>query len=170
MAGSLALAVRITVDRMFMATSSGDGRVWSHSRVNMNSIELKIGDVARRARVSVDTVRYYERLGLLRALGRTASGYRRFSAITVDRICFAKELQELGFSLEEIQAVLEDVDRGTAECAAERSRFEEVALRIDARIEELHKTRARIAQVLVDCRTGPCKWADRAREVAESRE
>src|SRR5689334_294289 len=84
---------------------------------------LSIGAVARAAAVSVDTVRYYERRGLLPRPPRGASGYRAYEPPTIDRIRFAKHLQGLGFTLDEVVALLRDVDRGSATCAEERPRF-----------------------------------------------
>jgi DNA-binding transcriptional MerR regulator len=61
--------------------------------------EFRIGEVAAQAGVSVDTVRYYERRGLLPFVSRTHSGYRVFTAQAVERIRFIKQAQEIGFSL-----------------------------------------------------------------------
>ena len=63
----------------------------------------QIGEIASLGNVSVDAVRYYERLGLLSASGRSPSGYRIFPLETVERIKFIKQAQTLGFSLEEIR-------------------------------------------------------------------
>ena len=64
---------------------------------------LQIGEIAALADVSVDTVRYYEKLKLLPTAARTNSGYRVFSVETAERIKFIKQAQEMGFSLEEIK-------------------------------------------------------------------
>ena len=68
---------------------------------------LQIGEIAALADVSVDTVRYYEKLKLLPTAARTNSGYRVFSVETADRIRFIKQAQEMGFTLDEIKQ-LED--------------------------------------------------------------
>lgn len=64
---------------------------------------LQIGEIAALADVSVDTVRYYEKLKLLPTAARTNSGYRVFSVETADRIRFIKQAQEIGFTLDEIK-------------------------------------------------------------------
>jgi len=64
---------------------------------------LQIGEIAALAEVSVDTVRYYEKLKLLPTATRTNSGYRMFSVETADRIRFIKQAQEMGFTLDEIK-------------------------------------------------------------------
>src|SRR5438105_511917 len=112
---------------------------------------MKIGELAREANVSVDTVRFYERRGLLAAPLRRPSGYRDYARSSVDRLRFAKELQCLGFTLDEIVDVLADVDRGAATCAAERKRFELVLARIDRKLTELRGVRRRLARTLARC-------------------
>ncbi|RMH60207.1 MAG: heavy metal-responsive transcriptional regulator, partial [Bacteroidetes bacterium] len=67
---------------------------------------MKIGDVAKRAGVNVQTIRFYERKGLMEAPPRTASGYRQYTGEAVRRIRFIKHAQELGFSLREIHELL----------------------------------------------------------------
>src|ERR687891_378201 len=62
---------------------------------------MKIGQVADRAGVSIDTVRFYERRGVLPVPERTASGYRTYTPATVDRIRLARRLQQLGLTLDE---------------------------------------------------------------------
>lgn len=64
---------------------------------------LQIGEIAALADVTVDTVRYYEKLKLLPTAARTNSGYRVFSVETVERIRFIKQAQEMGFTLDEIK-------------------------------------------------------------------
>jgi MerR family transcriptional regulator, copper efflux regulator len=67
---------------------------------------LKIGQVAEKGRVNLQTIRYYEREGLLPAPPRLASGYRLFTEDTVRRVRFIKRAQELGFTLAEIRDLL----------------------------------------------------------------
>lgn len=69
-------------------------------------MSLKIGEVAERGAVNLQTIRYYEREGLLPAPPRRASGYRMFPESTVRRIRFIKRAQELGFTLAEIRELL----------------------------------------------------------------
>lgn len=68
---------------------------------------LTIGELAKRGGVNLETIRYYERLGLLPTPPRTASGYRAFPGEAVSRIHFIKRSQELGFSLKEIGELLD---------------------------------------------------------------
>ena len=75
---------------------------------------FRIGEVAERSDVSVDTVRYYERRKLLPEAPRTAGGYRLFGPEAIERITFIKQAQDLGFTLEEVSTLL-SAD-GTSDC------------------------------------------------------
>jgi DNA-binding transcriptional MerR regulator len=123
---------------------------------------LKIGDVARRAGITVDAVRFYERRGVLPSPVRRASGYRQYSEATIERIRFAKSLQALGFTLDEIADVLRAVDAGIASCERERPRFETVLARIDEKIRELSTTRRNLVATLRRCRDGSCTFVEQA--------
>lgn len=67
---------------------------------------MNIGEVAAAAGVNVQTVRYYERRGILQPPGRTMAGYRNYEQTAVTRVRFVKRAQELEFSLDEIQDLL----------------------------------------------------------------
>jgi DNA-binding transcriptional MerR regulator len=118
---------------------------------------MKIGQVARQAGVSVDTIRFYERRGLLPVAERRPSGYREFDPSTVERVRTTKAMQDLGFTLDEIVDALHAHDAGGGTCASERWRLEAVVDRFDARIAELRQARDHAARALDDCRTGRCR-------------
>lgn len=101
----------------------------------MPDAEYTIGDVADAAGVGVETIRYYERRGLVPRPGRALGAYRRYGRGHVDRIRFIKRAQALGFSLEEIATLLE-LEDGT-----DRRSIRRIA---GARLEE---TRRRIADL-----------------------
>jgi DNA-binding transcriptional MerR regulator len=118
---------------------------------------VKIGEVARSAGVSVDTVRFYERRGVLPEADRRPSGYRVFPESAADRIRSAKALQDLGFTLDEVVDALHAHDTGDATCETERWRLEAVVARLDERIAQLQRVRRNAAGCLDDCRAGCCR-------------
>lgn len=83
---------------------------------------VKIGELARRSDVNVQTVRYYERRGLLPDPREGVGGYREYGDADVDRLRFVKEAQSLGFTLEEIEELVSLRSRGTAREVRERAR------------------------------------------------
>lgn len=118
---------------------------------------MKIGQVARQAGVSVDTVRFYERRGVVPAARRRPSGYREFTESTVERIRTAKALQDMGLTLDEVIDALQAHDTGDATCESERWRLEAVVDRIGAKIVELERARQNALDILEDCRAGQCR-------------
>ena len=117
---------------------------------------MKIGEIAGAAGVSVDTVRFYERVGVLPAPERTASGYRDYPPGTVERIGLTRELQAVGFTLSEAVAALAAHDAGGATCASERWRLDAVLARVDARLAELAALRERVVAARAACQRGDC--------------
>jgi DNA-binding transcriptional MerR regulator len=119
---------------------------------------LKIGQVADLAEVSIDTVRFYERRGVLPLPERTPSGYRTYTPATVERIRLARRLQRLGLTLDEVIDALHATDGGDITCASERWRLEAVLERVDVKITELQATRRHVRDVLAACDTGNCAF------------
>jgi DNA-binding transcriptional MerR regulator len=120
---------------------------------------VKIGQVAKQAGVSVDTIRFYERRGVLPTAGRRPSGYRVFDESTVERIRMAKALQDMGFTLDEAIDALHAHDTGDATCDSERWRLEAVLDRIDTKIANLQRARHHTQGILEGCRAGQCQLA-----------
>ncbi len=76
-----------------------------------------IGEVAKRTRCNIETIRYYERIELIPAPARTEGGHRVYDAASIDRLRFVRRCRELGFPLPEIRALLGLVDGGDYTCA-----------------------------------------------------
>lgn len=117
---------------------------------------MKIGQVAAESGVSIDTIRFYERRGILPAPPRTPAGYRLYSGSTVDRIRLARRLQGLGLTLGEIASALHDRDAGHASCQTQRWRLEAALDRIEARIADLVRLRGDVRAALAACEAGTC--------------
>src|SRR6266568_3332545 len=107
---------------------------------------LSIGQVARRAGVGVETVRFYEREGLLEEPPRRASGYRQYSEEVVTRLRFIKRAQQLGFSLKEISELLLRVDAQTS-CEEVKGRTEAKIAEVERKMVELQRMRQALLQV-----------------------
>lgn len=116
---------------------------------------LKIGAVARLAEVSIDTVRYYERRGLLRPEAMLPSGYRLYTERAVARIRIARQLQGLGMTLEEVGDALRAHDDGGS-CDSERWRLAAARDRVDTELARLTAVRAELDATLARCAAGRC--------------
>jgi MerR family copper efflux transcriptional regulator len=112
---------------------------------------LTIGAVAKRAGVAIDTIRYYEREGLLPEPLRRPSGYRSYGEGTVAQLRFIRRAKTLGFTLEEIRDLLAlstDRQRGVK---AVKQRAQQRLADIEARIAELERVRAGLAELVEAC-------------------
>lgn len=112
---------------------------------------MRIGELAKRAGVSVQTVRYYERRGLLPEPDRTRSGYRAYDAGDLQRLEFVLRVKTLGFTLSEIAELLDlRVDpRRTADDVRRRAR-EKIA-DVDARMRDLRQIRRVLGRLVESC-------------------
>ena len=115
----------------------------------MNS--LTIGQLAKIAGVGVETVRFYERKGLLAEPNRRPSGYRQYGEEVVNRLRFIKRAKELGFTLNEIKELLSLRLDPTTTCAAVKERAEEKIDDIEAKIRTLRRMKNALVKVTKAC-------------------
>jgi len=111
---------------------------------------LTIGALAKQAGVRIDTVRFYERRGLLPEPSRTAAGYRTYNNTTIDRIQFIRRAKNLGFSLDEIQKLLGLQDSGGAKADVKQLTRIKLA-QIDDKIEDLTRIRKVLDTLSTKC-------------------
>ena len=115
---------------------------------------LKIGEVAERGGVNLQTIRYYEREGLLPKPPRLSSGYRMFPADAVHRVLFIKRAQELGFSLAEVQELLRLQRSPSRDRPHIRKISERRIAQIDQKIAELERMRKALKTLVHACHEG----------------
>ena len=113
---------------------------------------LTIGQVARRAEVGVETVRFYERQGLLEEPARRESGYRQYPEDVVARLRFIRRAKELGFSLKEIKELLALRVDPTTTCAQVRSKAAAKLADVEQKIEALRRIRKALVKLTAVCR------------------
>lgn len=132
---------------------------------------LTIGQLAERAGVGVETVRFYERKGLLEEPDRRASGYRQYDESVVSRLGFIRRAKELGFTLGEISELLSlRLDPSTT-CADVKSRAQDKLTDIDAKIRTLRKMKNALVKMTQECSgrgpTSQCPTLDAIEPVGE---
>lgn len=111
--------------------------------------DLGIGELARRAGVAIDTVRYYERSGLLAPHHRLPSGYRRYRDREVARLRFIRRGQGLGFTLAEIKSLLE---LSSQRNVSQVKRSAQAKLQdVERRIQQLRRIREGLAALIAEC-------------------
>jgi Hg(II)-responsive transcriptional regulator len=112
---------------------------------------MRTGELAAHAGVNVQTVRFYERRGILPKPGRTSSGYRVYSTEAVRLIRFIKRAQELGFTLDEIEELLRLRSNRRASCSAVKAAGEAKMTAVDAKIGSLKAMKRALAVLLASC-------------------
>ena len=111
---------------------------------------LKIGEVAKASGIGIETLRFYEKSGLLDSPSRTESGYRIYSADVLDRLDFIKRAQVLGFSLDEIKRIIADKHAGQSPCAEVREIVRQRLAELDSRMSEMKRYRKELASALAE--------------------
>lgn len=121
---------------------------------------LTIGKLAKLADVNIETVRYYERIGILPEPHRQESGYRLYSPEDVSRLKFILHAKELGFSLNEIRELLELRVEPETNCDEVREQAEAKIANIEEKIANLQRIRSALFTLAIACRerrqTGEC--------------
>jgi DNA-binding transcriptional MerR regulator len=134
-----------------------DSKVYRH-RVATRTISETAGD----AGVSTDTLRYYERLGLVQPTARTASGYRLYNPEAPRRVMFIKGAQRLGLRLGDIKQLLDIRDRGACPCGHTRALLQQQLDDVDTKLVQLAALRRELTDILEradDCPgTTPGTW------------
>lgn len=120
---------------------------------------MRSAQVAAEAGVNVQTLRYYERRGLLAEPERLDSGYRAYGPEAVGIVRFVKRAQDLGFSLEEIESLLDLAAGGPTSCDTARKLAEEKIAQFDAKIASLVTMRDSLRRL-----TETCAWPRQRRE------
>lgn len=115
---------------------------------------MKIGAVSQLTGCNIETIRYYERIGIITAPPRTGR-YRDYGPSDVERLRFVRRGRELGFSLEEIDTLLGLAPRDGAACVTIQALAEQHLRNVRAKIADLTKIESALAQLVAQCGTRP---------------
>ncbi len=112
---------------------------------------LKIGEVAKRSEIEIETIRYYERQGLLAEPDRRPSGCRQYDESVVSRLQFIRNAKELGFTLAEIKELLGLWFDVNTKCVHVRQRAEQKITNIEDKIRSLQKMKRSLEKIISQC-------------------
>lgn len=112
---------------------------------------MKIGEVAKRSGIGVETIRFYEREGLLLEPERRPSGYRQYDEATVERLEYIRYAKELGFTLAEIKELLE-LSFAHSNCEHIRQRADAKITAIEQKIRSLQHMKRSLSKIVERCR------------------
>jgi MerR family copper efflux transcriptional regulator len=128
---------------------------------------VKIGNVAAQAEVSIDTLRFYEREGLISSPQRLFSGYRDYPEEVLGRLDFIKEAKGLGFSLREIKELLSMGVKSTRECGPVTHKAQQKLAEMESEIERLQRLRRTLRKMVKDC-DGQCLRSQNGKAVRKN--
>ncbi len=132
-----------------------------------------IGQLAKQSQVNIETIRYYERRGLIPKPARRESGYRQFSADVIGRIRFIKHAQEVGFTLKEISELLSLRVDPKSTCAEIKRRTEAKITEVEEKIQALNRMKKALVKLRLTCSgrgpTSECPILDALDTVSKNR-
>ena len=115
---------------------------------------MKIGQLARAAGTNSETIRYYERIGLLRPPVRTGNNYRDYSADDADRLAFIRHARGLGFELSDIRSLIELAEQPDRDCTDADAIASRHLAAVEAKIDQLERLRGELARMVSQCQGG----------------
>ena len=115
---------------------------------------ITIGELSKRTGCNIETIRYYERIGVLGRAARTEGGFRRYSLNDLRRLAFVRRARDLGFTLEDVRALLRLSDRDEPSCAAVRDLAAGHLNEVRAKIADLKKMERILHAMVLQCADG----------------
>lgn len=112
------------------------------------------GEIAKRSSVNAETIRYYEKIGIMPEPPRSEAGYRLYDEEHFQRLLFIRRSRELGFTLEEVRGLLDLVGEGEYTCAEVRDRTSEHLIEVEAKIRDLNRIQRSLKTMIATCADG----------------
>lgn len=116
--------------------------------------QLRIGDLSRVTNTKVETIRYYEQIGLLPAPSRTSGNFRAYASEHLGRLSFIRRARDLGFTLEEVRALLSLSDQRRRSCEAVDAIARQHLADIDRKLADLKALRTELNSIINQCSCG----------------
>ena len=115
---------------------------------------MNIGQLARVADTNAETIRYYERIGLLPPPPRTAGNYRDYATVHVSRLTFTRRARDLGFSIEQVRTLLDLADQKEQSCEAVDAIARDHLAEVKRKLADLGALRRELESMIGQCRHG----------------
>jgi Cu(I)-responsive transcriptional regulator len=126
----------------------------SNYKVKPMGTTLSIGELGRITRTSPETIRYYEKIGLLKAAARSSGNYRCYGEPHLARLSFVRRARELGFSIEQVRTLLDLADHRERDCHTVDALAQEHLTTIERKIADLTALKRQLTSLLNSCRGG----------------
>ncbi len=131
---------------------------------------LAIGALSRQTGTKVQTIRYYEQIGLMNEAGRTSGGQRRYFEKDLDRLAFIRHSRQLGFSLDSIRELLELSDNPSRSCAEVDAIARRQLRQVEQRLKRLQSLKKELKRMVAECEgdsVADCKVLEVLRDHSE---
>jgi len=112
---------------------------------------LTIGTLSKKTGTKVQTIRYYEQIGLMKQPGRTSGGQRRYHEVDLDRLAFIRHSRQLGFSLDAIRDLLDLADHPGQSCAEADSIAQKQLIQVEQRLLRLRALKKELKRMITEC-------------------
>lgn len=115
---------------------------------------LSIGELARVTQTRTETIRYYEKIGLLSAPARSSGNYRSYGEHDLARLSFVRRARDLGFSIDQVRALLDLADQRERDCCTVDSLTQEHLAMVERKIADLTALKRELTSLLTSCQGG----------------
>ena len=115
---------------------------------------MKIGELANAAGTNAETIRYYERIGLIRRPERTESNYRDYSPKDVELLAFIRHARGLGFELADVRSLIDLADQPERDCTVVDAIASKHLLAVETKLRQLNRLSAELSSMISECKGG----------------
>ena len=147
-----------------------DGKTYTNCIFFMEAKMLTIGNLSKKTGTKVQTIRYYEQIGLMPEPGRTEGGQRRYDNAQLDRLSFIRHSRQLGFSLDAIRELLDLSDHPNRPCDEADASARRQLKQVEQRMARLKALRTELKRMVHECsggRTADCRVLEVLRDHSE---
>jgi MerR family mercuric resistance operon transcriptional regulator len=142
-----------------VATPGSRGKISPSTAAGATGPLIPIGALARRTRCNIETIRFYEKIGVLAKPARTEGGHRVYSSAHVERLTFVRRARELGFTLEEVRALLRLTETGNPPCADAKYLAATHLAEVKAKISDLRAMQKALTALVSDAKLATSRAA-----------
>ena len=112
---------------------------------------MKIGEIALKTGFTIETIRFYEKAGLIGGVGRRNNNYRDYDYAQIDWLILIKQCRNIGLSLADIKTLIEHIDNPLEDCGEVNQIIENALTKVNEQLKMLHDTEKELVKLLVSC-------------------
>jgi len=144
-------AIEETINPVLATGSSDNYKYLIISKTSYRGWKMKRGELAATSGCNAETIRYYEKIGLIPEPRRAANGYREYSDMHKERLHFVQRGRELGFTIDDLKSLLSLVDRNAVSCNEVEQMATQHLLSVQSKIDHLQRMEAALVKTISSC-------------------